>query len=926
MKHARGTEDPTQELEISREPKRRVSRLSGWRKARRTPPLGSVEARVLAVALVSLLIVFPLRGILEPVPVLLFAAAFGLFLIPGFLAAYLLLEDAFVGAARLPVALVLSVGIFGLLGVSTLLLHLGFGTYLLLCGAVLAITLGLAAYRLFQGKHFRVAAEASSFSLLWLPFAGLSAVLAYCSAVTVEEPNGDSWVYLAYVREHLGADRLAATDAIFGRQSEDLYLSTRTMLNGWLLEQAAMSRASGIPPVELVLDYLAPVLVIMSLLAIYALVRLLLGPGAALFIGSLTALLLLVDLQATIQTAFMSSGHEIVARVTEDKYVTRFLFLPVALSLAFLYLRERKVRYLLAFTFVCLSVVIVHPIGLVFIGICAAGFGFFHLVSNLRDVQEWKRVLLLGAAISSIALPPALYLLFTGSPLLARMGGSSDTARALISFWEDSKRLLVLGEDSYMMHPALLLNPVVFLAYALGVPFLIVKLKESLAARLLLGVLAFTAIAIYVPFISTPLAGIFGPWVLIRFSWPISLAAPIVLGWMALELLDYLKTRFGERRGALGYAVQSLPLLLVVVLMVVASPLAWASVRSANENDEVPQDAASCYDPTFTWMQNEVTEPATVLAPYEENSCIPAYSAAEVLNFRGMSPDDLEDEANAFYLSGVLGEGDVQLLLDNEVDYVLLPSGSPLNAQMRHLPGVTPLDSPGQRYRMYGLDPTTLTTTPAVSANTLLKSGDFAGAEASYSAALAGGTNEQFLAYVGMGASYTRQGLYPEAAASYEQALSMYPDEPSLYPLLADAYNAAEETDLARLALENGVARFPGEVGLRTRLANVLTNADPEAAVGVQRGVVEEFPEVPRYRIQLGALLSQAGEEEAAEEQFDKAIAQDPLSAELHDEVGLANETSGEKEAAIRHYERALDLDPGLQEVEQRLKNLRESG
>ena len=715
-------------------------------------------------------------------------------------------------------------------------------------------------YRIVQIGHLRgPLRESGGFSLLWLPFAGLSAVLAYASTVTVEEPNGDSWVYLAYVREHIGADRLAVTDAIFGLQSEDLYLSTRTMLNGWLLEQAALSRASGIPPVELVLDYLAPVLVIMSLLAIYALARLLLGRDPALLVGSLTALLLLVDLQATIQTAFMSSGHEIVARVTEDKYVTRFLFLPVALSLSFLYLRERKPRYLLFFAFICLSVVIVHPIGLAFIGVCAAGFGFFHLVSNPRDGGSWKRVLLLGAAVLSLVLPPALYLLLTGSPLLSRLGdaSNSDTARALISFWEDSKRLLVLGEDSYIMHPALLLNPMVFLAYALGVPFLIVKLRQSLTARLLLGVLAFTVVLIYVPFIATPFAKIVGPWVLIRFSWPISLAAPIVLGWMALELLDYLRTRFGEgRSGAPGYVLRSLPLLLVAVLVVAASPLAWASVRSTNETDEVPQDAASCYDPTFDWMRGEITQPATVLAPYEENSCIPANSAAEVLNLRGMSPGRLGDEARAFYLSGVLGEEDVQILLENEVDYVLLPSGSPLNAQMRHLPGAAPLDNPGQRYRMYGIDRNALTATPAVSANTLLKSEDFAGAEGSYSAALGGDANEQFLAYVGLGASYTRQGLYSEAAASYEQALSIYPDEPSLYPLLSEAYGSAGNLDLARLALENGVERFPNEVGLRARLATILVNVDREAAVEVQRGVVEMFPEVSDYRIRLGNLLN----------------------------------------------------------------------
>ncbi len=922
VKHTRETED--QKPEASRQPRSVGSRQN----FRRAAPFWNVEALVLAVGLVSLLIVL-LGSLFGAASALTFLASVGLFLVPGFLASHLILGDAFTGLARLPVAFVLSTGVFGLLGVPLLVLNLGFGLYLLICGLVLAGTLALAAYRLFKMEHLQGKAEAFSFSLLWLPFAGLSAVLAYASTVTVEEPNGDSWVYLAYVREHLGGGRLAVSDAIFGLQGGDLYLSTRTMLNGWLLVQTALSWVSGVPPVELVLDYLAPVLVIVSLLAVYSLVRLLLGREAALFVGSLTALLLLVDLQATVQTAFMSSGHEIVARVTEDKYVTRFLFLPVALGLSFLYLKERKLRYLLVFAFLCWSVAVVHPIGLVFIGVCAAGFGFFHLVSNLRDGGAWKRVLLLGAAVSSIALPPLIYLLATGSPLLSRLEGSADssTAQALVSLWADSKRLLVLGEDGYMMHPALLLNPVVFLAYALGVPFLIVKLKESLAARLLLGALVFTAALIYVPFFSTPLAKAVGPWVLFRFSWIISLAAPIVLGWMVLELIGYLNTRFAGRRPWLpGHVARALPLLVVVVLVAAAAPVAWASVRSANELDEVPQDGASCYDPTFGWMREEIEEPLTVLAPYEENSCIPAYSAAEVLTFRGTSPGGLQDAAGSFFLPGTLGEEDVQFLLENEVDYVLMPSGSPLNAQIHHLPGVTPLDNPGRRYRVYEIDRNALTATPAVSANTLLDSEDLAGAGASYSSALAGGADEQFLAYVGLGTTYTRQGLYEEAAASYEQALSIYPEEPTLYPLLSGAYGSAGNQGLARLALENAVERFPEDVSLRTELSNLLADGDRGAAVEVQRGVVETFPEVPDHRIRLGNILNLAGESGAAEEQFRKAIAQNPLSAELHSQVGFANQTSGEREAAIRHYERALDLNPSLQEAQQGLEEVRGEG
>lgn len=922
MKRSPETEAETREIRHGRY-KHYPAR--NWRKGPggrlRTP-----EALTLILALVSLIFLLPLRPVLEPVPVLLFLAALGLFLVPGLTISSLALEDSFTGPSRLPAALVISIGVFGIPGVPMLALNRSFGEYLLLCGVLLVLSLGLALYRLLRRNPPESEGEDErSFPWLSLPFAGLAGVLAYAATTSVEEPNGDSWIYLAYVREYVGAESLSGSNPLFGTGTADSYLSFRTTINGWLLEQAALSRAAGIPPVELVLDYLAPALTVFSLLAVYALARILFGRDAALLAGSLTALLFLVDLQATIPTAIMSPGHEIVARVTEDKYVTRFLFLPVALGLAYLYLERRKLRYLLVFALACWSSAVVHPIGLILIGICAAGFGFFHLTTRLRDGDAWKRVIALGGVLLSIVVPPIIYLLATGSPLLSRLDESSSQTEALISTWESSQRLMVLGEDFYIMHPALLLNPVVLAACALGVPFLLIQLKKSLAARLLLGVLVFTPLLIYIPPISTPLAEVVGPWVLARLAWPISLAAPLVLAWMAWELLGYLKVRLQAGRSrVLGSVAAFLPLLLIVVLIAAASPLALASVRSTNETGEVLQSNASCHDPTFRWMGDEIREPATVLAPYEENSCIPALSAANVITLRGSSPHGAADaDLRSFFASRTLDERGVRTLLDYEVDYVLLPSGSPLNAQLRHLPGFTPLDNPGQRYRVYAVDREVLTVTPAVAANSVLENGSRARAEGLYISALAGDADEQFLASVGLGISYTDRELYADAAGSYEQALAIYPDEPSLYPPLADAYSAAGDEVSARTVLENGIARFPDTVDLRTQLGSLLMFSDPEAAVAAQREVVNMYPEAPGYRVKLGTLLGLAGDEEAADRQLGRAIDQNPLSASLHADVGLAYQISEREEEAIRHYERALDLDSDLQRARARLEELR---
>ena len=155
-----------------------------------------------------------------------------------------------------------------------------------------------------------------------------------------------------------------------------------------MLEQAAFSRVSGIDPIELVLGYLRPTLVVMSLLAFYALARTLLkSETAALLAGSLYALFFLIQLDPTLG----SFGREFVGRVAEDKFAARFLILPVTLVFAFLFFESRRLRYLAVFAFLCWAVVAIHTVGLAIIGLSTAGFGLANLAVNWREKGAWIR-------------------------------------------------------------------------------------------------------------------------------------------------------------------------------------------------------------------------------------------------------------------------------------------------------------------------------------------------------------------------------------------------------------------------------------------------------------------------------------------------------------------------------------------------------
>lgn len=870
------------------------------------------------LALVSLLVLVLLRGVLAPVPAALFLATLGLFLVPGIVLSRLAPGTGFSGAARLPLAFALSTGLYGLPAIPFLVLHRSFGEYLVVCAALLAASLTLALRWALRPPDDATEPSESASSLagtvLWLPFAGLAAALAYTSSRVVPPPEMDHWAYLAYVREFVGGENLGRYNPFFG---DEVTGFSRIWLDGWLMEQAAFSRLSGIDPVPLISNYLNPALVIVSLLAFYALARVLFeNTGAALLTSSLYALFLIFYLELSPD----SFGGVLVRRVMEDKFAARYLLLPVALSLAVAFLRYRKWRYLALFTFVFWSMGAVHPLLMGILGISLAGFGLIFVLVNRREPGSWMRMGALGGVMLATVAPPAVYLLATGSQLLSKLETLDAAAIDYrLRIWESQDRLLLLGDGgSYIMHPALVLNPVIAAAYLLGVPFLIWRLERSLAAQLLLGTLLFTPVLVYVPPVATFVGQFIGPWLIYRLAWPIPLAALLTVGWMTWKALEYAS----ERLSRLGLPVRSIPLLplaLVVLLSAFAAPRALAGIRTMDATDETAVSESTCQDPAFEWMRNTIGAPTVVLAPEAESSCVPAYtSRANVLSYRNQLLEEATQdgdssraqEAEAFFDSDVVSSSDLDTLSRHEVGYVLLPADSPLNVQLGHLPGFAPLENPGNRYRVYGVDGAALATTPAVQGNDLLANGDVEAAIDAYAAALGANSGEQVLAYVGLGQAYEEWSQAEYAAANYEEAASLNQDEPVLRSLLAEAYQGAGQRDLSLLALQNGLERFPENVGLRIELASSLRSQDPEAAIEIHRPVVERFPEVPEYRIKMGRILAANGDEEAADRAFRRAVRLSPLSAELQADVAEANQLAGREQAATRYYKRALELEP----------------
>ncbi len=689
----------------------------------------SPDTLVLLSCAVAAILLLPSRTLIEAIPPVGFAATLVLFVTPGLLLSHWLLGDHLSGLAHAPVGFAISTGVFGLLGVPALIVHLGTDAYLLAAGVVLCAFLAIATWRTLRARSGAAEPPAKHPSygpaagLLWAPFWLLCGLLAFVGIRRVPNSYDDAWVYLSWVRDFSDSNKLALRDPYFGEKVAEF---SRAKVNGWLLEQAALSRVSGMDTIELTLRYLTPTLVVVALLMVYALARVLLkSERAAVLTATVYALFHIVFIQPSVQNV----GVELAARISEDKYAARFLILPATLLFAVLFIENRRWRYLGMFTFFCWAAVAVHPSVLPAIGLCMLGFGAAHVAANLRMKAAWTGMVALALGMWSVVLGPVV-LIFAGRSPAAVLFSADINATPpkvleyTVFITESWRHIYRLNDGLYTMHPWLLLNPVILGAYVFGVPFLLWRARKSAAAQLLLGGLIVVTVAVYVPWIATFLGDhLIVPGLLWRLAWPIPLLALVTTGWMVWELLNYAGARLkglGMGRGAIG----ALPLALVFLLTAAAAPSSVHKAVGLYRKYDIARTSDYDPDPIFPWMGQNIEKPGVLLARDSANNVVPAYSTAlNVVSQRGegmiRDREELEDlagsridipqrylDVHSFFFGPTLDKEAYGILRRYRADYLMVYAGSPLDERLKTLPGFSPVrEAPREKYSLYNVDP-----------------------------------------------------------------------------------------------------------------------------------------------------------------------------------------------------------------------------
>ena len=157
-----------------------------------------------------------------------------------------------------------------------------------------------------------------------------------------------------------------------------------------------------------------------------------------------------------------------------------------------------------------------------------------------------------------------------------------------------------------------------------------------------------------------------------------------------------------------------------------------------------------------------------------------------------------------------------------------------------------------------------------------------------------------------LGSSLSRLGQQEEAFASFERALGVDPRHPSALYNLAGMAHERGDTTRARALYVRFLERGAYSPALRARVLRALVDLDPATAVAAVRAGP---PDAPSLAL-LGEAQRRLGRDSRAVEALERALALDPQSRSLRNNLAFLLSTS--RDEAVRQPARALSIMQAL--------------
>lgn len=753
---------------------------------------------------------------------------------------------------------------------------------------------------------------------------------AIVPTLSLAKIDGDAYAVGSFVADALAGRPLNLTEPLFGT---DLGPGVRMVFNQSLPMTYLWSYLSGIDAITLTATASRSMLALWAILATYSL-------GKAAGAGSRRLGLFTAAVQLLIYLAAPFLRDDNVSlfffeRINADKFMVPVTMLPVIFALAIRFVREGRRSLWIAAAVATFAVSVIHPLVAAMLALGLAAFAGLHLVLHPRTRAAYLRAFALAGLVAIVMAVPAIQLAMAreeaplapsypnsveGWPLGQKMvpalpfywlptldlsgplpelthltASDANTSTNPFLIWRFAvnmtrRRLILFDLNRYISDPSLILEPPYLLALVL-LPLLLWRLRSNVAAQFAVGTTLALLVVMFSP-VATPLIGsLVMPWILWRLVWVlpyaliIALAADRLLGG-AVALLTRWPRLTSARSGLHTAALLAVTLLAALLLY----PGIAANIRNLEDRAAFPSFFPTP-EPVLAHLKAVTarTGPVTVLADQALSVTIPAYVAnANVVAHRAPTisevfPADQQDQAlqrlidqDAFFRARHLTADSVAILERYDVRYVIAPTGSDLETQLRLAPQWFRWLMDDQAYSLYEVSETP-TVNATIQGNTAMAEREWAQAQRLYQAALKE-QPEDLLALLGLADAAHLQGQFDAALAALQQAASRI-ELPVLHYRLGQFY--AE-----RGQVERSLAEFDQ----------------------AQKGA----PTVARFHLALGDACLSAGQHRCAAEQYAAAVAAEGLPDEAGRLTALAElwRQRARIDRALPLYEQAVTLRP----------------
>lgn len=877
--------------------------------------------------------------------------------LPGYWLTHLIWLRRLTLSERITLSFGLSIGLWCIPSVLLVWLHSNLNIMFGIVITVTALIVGAGLFFWFVRSQSQISTKqispASSYSqicrvdvdwirlIYFLSFLGTVTLVIITFIDVISPYRGDRLTYQAFTRHFLTADQFFGNG--FRISNEFVIQNTRELIQPWLVIMALIIKLANVDLLDTYVYYIPILLIPISFLALYELAK-------ELFEDEIIAIT-----ACMVQTVYYFSdilakqegiGYSLFLRIIEDKFLVRFVLLPIALWLTLRYLKSRNKRELIALSIVIVATGLVHSIGIALYGISVGTFFLVNLfLSPWREIKE-KFVIyipIVGAILITSLIP--LWQVRQSSTVetdLRRNESAATITFDLQSGLDNSplgqlraERLFIISKEDgqFISSPNLIAHPLVILAILLT-PLLIKYLHQNLGAQFLFANMTGGLFLCYTPFITPALGRVITPWMIWRVLW--ILPVTLVITFFLDEMIRKLKSRLKWSSPLLQLA----PLCIIVLTV----PLLWKNiVQGLVDLSEIKSRALTSEErDVLTYLRYYGEAQSYILTPaFQLNDEIPGLVGHSYgMTFRSSPPrfESAPEDQKLFYNTPLLTQTHLDILRQYDIDYVIVENKTALSRQINRFSGMFENLYANKHYTLYHWHASKATESEkeVIKGNTFFLKNNQSAAQTAYRQALQ--QEPSFVpALISLGRLYIHQGNPTKAIRFYQQAIDITPHDPYLRLSLAEAYLAQGETTGNPTAYRKATATYqqalrlaPDDSEIREKLvAAYLTLGDlyfeqdlQSEVIAAYQKVIELKPDEVQVYWQLAEVYETLGNLDKATEVYSNVVERWPNLAEAHLRLGQAYETQEKIDQAIVEYQQAIELEPTLAEAYTRLGGL----